>query len=80
MDNYCTRCHSSTLTGAARNGAPIGHDFDTFDGVLKVAEHIDEYAAAGPAAVNTLMPPSNPTPSEAERHQLGEWLACETAK
>jgi len=24
-----------------------------------------------------LMPPSNPKPSDAERYQLGEWLACE---
>ena len=77
MDDYCTRCHSSTLSGAARNGAPEGHDFDTLDGVLLVAEHIDEYAAAGPAAVNTIMPPSDPKPSESERSQLGEWLACE---
>lgn len=79
MDSYCTRCHSSALSGAARNDAPVGHDFDTLDGVLAVAEHIDEYAAAGPAGVNTAMPPSAPAPSEESRRQLGEWLACEMA-
>jgi uncharacterized membrane protein len=77
MQTYCTHCHSSTLAGAARNGAPDGHDFDTLDGILLVAHHIDEYAAAGPAATNTAMPPSDPRPSDEERQQLGQWLACE---
>ncbi|MGC4089329.1 MAG: hypothetical protein QM756_15870 [Polyangiaceae bacterium] len=77
MSDYCTRCHSSTLSGADRHDAPDGHDFDTLAGILRVAEHVDEHAAAGPAAVNTLMPPDAPRPTEAERRQLGEWLACE---
>ena len=80
MDSYCVRCHSASLSGDARNGAPAGHDFDTFQGVFIVAEHIDEYAASGPAATNTLMPPSAPKPSLSERQQLGELLACELAK
>lgn len=79
MSAYCTRCHSSELSGSARMGAPSFHDFDTLAGILPVADHVDEWAAAGPAAVNTLMPPSGPSPSEAERRQLGEWLACQRA-
>lgn len=79
MESYCTRCHDSSLTGTARQNAPIDHDFNTLQGVLEVAEHIDEFAAAGPAATNTAMPPNGPTPSEAERKRLGEWLACEVA-
>jgi hypothetical protein len=39
-------------------------------------EHIDFEAAAGPDSVNTEMPIGSPTPTEAERKQLGEWLAC----
>lgn len=77
MERYCTRCHSSALAGADRNGAPDGHDFDTLQGVLVVGEHVDQYAAAGPDAVNILMPKSGPMPTEEERRQLGEWLACE---
>ncbi len=80
MESYCTRCHSSTLTGDARNDAPAGHDFDTLEGILAVAEHVDQYAAGGPAGINTAMPPTDPRPSEAERRQLGEWLACEAAR
>ena len=77
MGKYCVRCHSSTLKDAARNGAPAGHDFDRLDGILPVAEHIDQYAAIGPAAMNQLMPPTDPKPTDDERRRLGEWLACE---
>ena len=78
MEKYCTRCHSSTRSGKDRHGAPAFHDFDTEAGILAVAEHIDENAAAGPDASNDVMPPSSPRPTEEERKQLGEWLACAT--
>jgi uncharacterized membrane protein len=78
MASYCTSCHSSTLTGTARNGAPVGYDFDTLDGILAEVEHIDEHAAAGPDATNEEMPPSaGPQPTLEEREMLGAWLACE---
>jgi hypothetical protein len=77
MASYCTRCHSSELEGDARNGAPLDHDFDSLVGVVSVAEHIDQYAAAGPDALNTEMPPNGDTPSQEEREMLGQWLACE---
>jgi len=76
MESYCTRCHSSALTGAARKGAPSFHDFDTRFGIEAVSDHIDETTAAGPAAVNQGMPPRGPRPSLDERRQLGEWIAC----
>jgi cytochrome c5 len=80
VESYCTRCHSSELSGADRNGAPDGHDFDSLEGILSVADHVDQYAAAGPDATNEFMPPSDPRPSLAERQMLGEWLACEMAR
>lgn len=76
MTNYCTRCHSTALTGSARQGAPNDHNFDSAELVREEIEHTDEQAAAGPDAVNTLMPIGVPTPSEDERRKLGEWLAC----
>ena len=79
MESYCTRCHSSTLSGAARSGAPAGADFDTLEGILAHAHHIDQFAASGPHATNILMPPTDPRPTLGERQQLGAWLACETA-
>lgn len=77
METYCTRCHSSELKGSARNGAPLYHDFDSLLGIIVVADHVDEYTAAGPEAVNEMMPPNGLAPTLEERTQLGEWLACE---
>lgn len=89
MADYCTGCHSSTLNHAQRNGAPLYHDYDSLHGVLSIPDHIDKYAGAGPASVNTEMPPSRcptipggsvnrdcPEPTEAERTNLALWLAC----
>jgi uncharacterized membrane protein len=76
LQDFCGRCHASTVKGAARQGAPEDHTFDTVEQIADEKEHLDMSAAAGPAAVNTGMPPSNPMPTEAQRRQLGEWLAC----
>lgn len=76
MTKYCTRCHSSELMGADRQGAPSFHDFDTLYGIKAVYDHIDETTAAGPASVNEGMPPDDPKPTLDERYQLGEWIAC----
>ena len=79
MERYCTTCHSSALTGAARRDAPTGADFDSRKALREVgAEHIDLHAAAGPSRVNQVMPPDDfeAQPTNAERRQLGEWLAC----
>jgi uncharacterized membrane protein len=76
MTKYCTRCHSSELTGADRMGAPSFHDFDTIFGIRAVSNHIDETTAAGPAVTNKGMPPDSPSPTLEERTQLGEWIAC----
>lgn len=76
MENYCTRCHSSTLTGSARMGATLDHDFDSRIGVLRVYDHVDQAAGSGPNATNEQMPPGGAMPSLAEREMLAEWIAC----
>lgn len=76
MTQYCTRCHSSTLTGDARMGAPAFHDFDTQLGIQQVANHVDQTAGSGPASTNQSMPPSDPRPTPEERQMLAEWIAC----
>jgi hypothetical protein len=96
MDTYCINCHNSALPRSQRNGAPLYHDFDSFVGVLQVANHIDEQSGAGPNAHNDFMPdaldgncPSVPggprdrpcpEPTEQERTDLAAWLACEMAR
>jgi mono/diheme cytochrome c family protein len=78
MEDYCVECHDSKKMGDDRQGATSFHDFDTLFGIEAVHEHIDLTTASGPAATNTSMPPDGePTPSEAERKQLGEWIACD---
>lgn len=76
METYCTGCHHSELVGPARMGAPSFHDVDTVFGVRSIRNHIDETTAAGPDAINRGMPNEGPFPTDAERFQLGEWLAC----
>lgn len=76
MTDYCTRCHASSLTGVARNGAPSDHNLETVLLVRQEIDHVYEEAAAGPDGVNTAMPIGAPKPTEAERQMLGEWLAC----
>jgi len=80
MEKYCTRCHAGYLHGADRHGAPLYHDFDSLLDILYVWEHVDQYTAAGPESVNTIMPPDGDKPSMDERVQLGQWLACEVEK
>jgi len=64
--NYCDRCHTNGISPTLMTQAQIQ--------AQRTA--IDLNAAAGPNGVNTLMPESGTAPTEAERRQLGEWLAC----
>lgn len=79
IDSNCLRCHISSAVGPTRNDAPVGVDFDTEDMVKIWALEIELQAAAGPDAVNTLMPGEGeiPQPSEQDRFTLGAWLACQ---
>ena len=77
MDTYCNACHRTGLKGAERQGAPSDHNFETVELVRMWLDHLDETVAAGPDAINTAMPIGDgPTPTDEERRQLGEWLAC----
>jgi hypothetical protein len=75
--SYCTRCHGSAVVGIDRNGAPVGYDWDDPAIVRMHLPIIETAAAAGPDAINVFMPAlTPPEPTDAERDQLGEWLAC----
>ncbi len=81
MTKYCTTCHSTSLTGAKRRGAPTDDNFDTLEAVMAAATEIDQIAGVGPKAANTDMPPSEcgmcEKPPMQAREQLASWLACE---
>ncbi len=72
---HCLDCHSASRVGEDRHGAPADHNFDTVQEIRAMAAHIDGVAAAGPIAINRLMPPTRGV-SDAERFRLGEWLKC----
>lgn len=75
-EKYCTRCHSTKVKGADRMGAPEDHNFDSEDGILDAAGHIDQEAGSGPKATNTAMPINGDKPTIAERETLAKFLAC----
>jgi uncharacterized membrane protein len=77
MQTYCLGCHSASVRGDARQGAPSDFNFDTVEQIRLHASHIDMHAAAGPNGTNMEMPPAKqPQPTQEERELLGQWLAC----
>lgn len=71
LDEHCAGCHSSLLRPDQRNNAPVGVDFDTFDGALEWADR---------ALVRTVdegtMPPGGSL-SDADLTLIEEWLVCD---
>jgi uncharacterized membrane protein len=74
--DYCTECHS--VDAVDRHGAPKSVNFDTQAEIQEHATKIDAAAGSGPDASNDWMPDGAAAsfPSDGEREQLAEWLAC----
>lgn len=66
---WCTRCHSTTLDGPDRNGAPLGYNWDD---EASVRDHLDEIRAA--VGVANFMPFTPPDPSCADRQRIVRWI------
>jgi hypothetical protein len=66
---WCTRCHSSMRSGAARNGAPDGYNWDD---LTAVHAHIDNIRSA--VGVGNFMPPNDPLPPCSERRRIVRWI------
>lgn len=70
--NSCIACHSSALQAGARNGAPGGIDYDTYDGAAANAEH-------GAAEVyEGKMPPGGGNLPAADTEAFYSWALCGT--
>jgi uncharacterized membrane protein len=69
FETYCVRCHESVKTGAARNRAPLGLDWDQ---EASVRSHLPEIRDA--VGVTNFMPFSAPFPSCEERARLVRWI------
>lgn len=70
MSKHCVGCHSSLIREEQREGAPVGVDLDTWEGVLQYAERIEV------RTIDTRDMPPGGGPSEEERALLLEWLTC----
>jgi uncharacterized membrane protein len=68
----CTDCHSSTRVGAqARQSAPEGSNYDTYELAKQTAEEAQDQVFKG------LMPPSGfSQPTESEKRDLYAWVQC----
>lgn len=73
MGRHCTGCHSSIIRVDQRNAAPVGVDFDTWDGCVEWADRIEVRALETP---DVPMPPAG-GPTTQELALLQEWLDCE---
>jgi hypothetical protein len=69
--DWCRGCHSSGLSEANRQGAPLGIDFDDVD---RVREHLPRIAVRATGAAPTM--PASGGPSDEERALLAEWISC----
>jgi uncharacterized membrane protein len=67
----CTVCHSSTLTGGSRAGAPTGIDFDKYDAAVMDADRALSEVESG------AMPPGGGL-SGSEKTQIINWASCDT--
>ena len=67
--SWCTGCHSSHLSGAARHGAPEAVQLDSLAGFLEHADRSRARIAAG------TMPPGGGIPAVDQR-RLEQWLDC----
>ena len=69
----CTACHSSALSGDARQLAPTGINFDNYaDARTHASKAMDEvYGGDMPL-------PGNPPLTAAEKTQIYNWASCDT--
>ena len=71
IEKNCAGCHSSLHAGIDRSNAPVGVDFDTWDGILLWADriHVRTYE-------DLTMPPTGGL-TEVELDDFDEWMRCE---
>jgi uncharacterized membrane protein len=69
----CNACHSSALSGAARMNAPVGSNFDSFEGAKAKAG-----LAASRVNLGQMPPAGSPRPTEEQKADLIAWATCGT--
>ena len=69
----CTVCHSSSLSGSARQGAPSNVNFDTYAAAARAASEAVAEVSAG-----RMPPPGETQPTSDQTRALEEWAQCGT--
>ncbi len=72
LTTSCVNCHSSTLSGGARFGAPTGLDYNTFASAMTNATEGAAEIFAGS------MPPAPAIIAEADKQVYYRWALCGT--
>lgn len=71
--SLCTSCHSSAVSGAARQSAPGDVNFDTY-----AAAKASASSAAGEVNGGEMPPAGHPQPTADQKTALYAWAACGT--
>ena len=71
MRTWCTSCHHTDMADTVRPDGTEGINLDGFGNVAAFLERIEARALGD----SPTMPPAG-GPSEVEREQLAEWIAC----
>jgi mono/diheme cytochrome c family protein len=74
VDKYCITCHSESLSGFARNGAPDDVNFGDEADLFTHGTHVSEYVSG-----KLMPPPGALQPSDAERADFVAWTKCSGA-
>ena len=78
IEEKCIQCHTASLEGSARNGAPAGLDFDTFDSTEPHLSSFADAISSGREPPMGLEPPLVTT--AAERDLVSKWRMCGFAR
>jgi uncharacterized membrane protein len=74
----CTNCHSSQLSGSARNAAPEGSDYDTYDGAKQQVEAKAPRDLVSRVEDNTMPFAGYPQFQGTEKEDMLNWAKCGT--
>jgi uncharacterized membrane protein len=69
----CTTCHSSTLTGTARQAAPEGINYDSY-----AAARTNSQSAMSEVFEGAMPLAGQPKLTDAEKDQIYNWASCDT--
>jgi uncharacterized membrane protein len=72
MTDYCSSCHSASVTGTARLGAPPE---DVFDTLAQIQGNTEELAHEVESKAMPF-PTAKKFPTDAERALFTQWMSC----